>query len=147
MKYFLGYVIETFRNRVGLTAMTILSFAVGIITTIFFQSITVNTFQELWDMIQSNQKELIVSEIANLLSGLVLAGVSVFWIKEVFRSDCYDTSWIVSKLTCLFVGGGCASFAFVFFHFLLTKMLAVVIVGAFAYLWLTSDSSDKKGYR
>lgn len=147
MKYFMDCVIETFHNRVGLTVMTVLAFAVGIITTIFYQNITVNSIQDLWDMIQSNRTELIATEVLNIISGVLLAGVGVFWIKEVFSSNGYETSWIVSKLTCLLVGVGCVSFAITFFHFLLSKMLAVVIVGVIVWLWLMGDPSDKKGYR
>jgi uncharacterized membrane protein len=135
-------ILETYKNRPVLTITKIIAIIMGLVTQLYYQEITVQTLTEAFDKI--SDKNLLWTWGLNLLSVALLVGTGFSWIKEaIFYRNYFDLSPEISRVTCAVTGLVCFLYSFVFFNFIFSKLLGLVIVVAIVAIFLFSGSGGK----
>ncbi|OZI13056.1 hypothetical protein CEW92_03475 [Bacillaceae bacterium SAS-127] len=133
--------IYVYKNRPGLSAVSILFCIMGLVTILFFQNFEIKTLSALIEYLASEQdkEKLYTTWISNLGSAALLFGIGFRWIKEALEDSYFSEDTTVSKIVCAATGILMILWSFTFLSFVLTKLLGIVL-GVVIVLALVNSS-------
>jgi hypothetical protein len=152
MNQIVGLIAEAYNRRAGLLILSFVLAAFGLVTLSQYQSITVPSLTNLFDVMKNDGKHLALTFIFNLFSCLFLLMTSFLWFVSAFKanedSQGYryhdDASTIITNvLTYAVTGIATASFGLVFALYIFNKIFVVLIVAVVGALGLYSNANKK----
>ncbi len=136
-------ILDLFRNRPEKTVASFITLAVSAITFAMFQELKVETVGEFFNYIssESDHTKLWFTWGANLLSFALLIVVGMLWGKDVLNNNYMDEYPELGRIFSLIVGIIHISLSIIFFDYLVSDLLGIVLVCAIIFAVIYGDNS------
>lgn len=150
--YLIEKILDSYKRRSSLSIGSFLFVLLGAVTAIWFQKLNVSSFKDVFAFMETNRAEMIWTFLLNFFTGLAFLGVSFLWFISMFEYRSSDHHYfgyqdyqdkLVDVIVCLITAIIAATLSYLFFSYILSKLLAFAFLVFIAVVALYNISNKK----